>query len=156
MKRIKLNRGFSAKVDDEDFESLTKFKWRAQVNKNHVYAVRSVGRHSKALMHRDLLPGHPSIDHDDGDGLNNQRYNLKPSTATLNGQKFRHKPKGASSKFRGVSRHPQCEKWQVAIRVYGKVKYLGIFADETEAARAYDAAAKKFFPEPARALNFPV
>ena len=58
-----------------------------------------------------------------------------------------------SSKYRGVSWHKANKKWEVRIRVDGKTKSLGYFADEIAAARAYDAfvIAKKLN----KPLNFP-
>jgi len=50
---------------------------------------------------------------------------------------------GKSSRFRGVSWHKATKKWQVHIRVDGKSKHVGTFADDVEAAQAYDAYATK-------------
>jgi hypothetical protein len=44
--------------------------------------------------------------------------------------------------------------WKAEISPNGKRLYLGIFKSETDAARAYDAAAAKEFGDFAR-LNFP-
>ena len=59
-----------------------------------------------------------------------------------------------------------CRKWRACIRHDGKVKALGSFVDEAEAARAFDAAARRLRGEDAhggrvggnfgfRRLNFP-
>ena len=48
---------------------------------------------------------------------------------------------GYSSKYRGVSWKKQGKTWQVRIRVDGKDKHIGYFANEIAAARAYDASA---------------
>lgn len=88
MKVIKLQGGLSARVDDSDFESLSKFKWRAEKTRKRdsdlkiietFVACRYVGRY-RILMHRQIA-GLESNDgmrcvHRDGDGLNNQKSNL--------------------------------------------------------------------------------
>jgi hypothetical protein len=54
-----------------------------------------------------------------------------------------NKPSAAeivTSQHRGVSWHQTRGKWQARISVDGKIRHLGCFADESEAARAFDAA----------------
>jgi hypothetical protein len=94
----------------------------------------------------------PLVDHHDGDGLNNQGYNLRPATHFQNCQNSRGKH-GIYSLFKGI-RQRRGGQWTARIRVYKKELSLGCFHDEIEAAKAYDLAAKKYFGEFAR-LNFP-
>lgn len=85
------------------------------------------------------------IDHIDGDRLNNRPSNLRPATDQQNAgnvlRSFRHNTSG----FRGVSRNSKTGKWHAQIKLFGKQTYLGRFDTPEEAARCYDAAARKHF-----------
>ena len=55
------------------------------------------------------------------------------------------------STYRGVTWHTRSSSWNARIHIDGKKVHLGSFADELDAARAYDARARKL----GRPLNFP-
>jgi len=57
----------------------------------------------------------------------------------------------ASSKYKGVTRAKQDQKWQAYITIDGKSKYLGYFASEEDAARKFDESAASLN----KPLNFP-
>lgn len=105
-------------------------------------------------MHRQILDPDRNIqiDHIDGNGLNNQKYNLRLAT---NKQNSYNRPsyKG-SSKYKGVCWHKPSQKWLVQIQADGKLHYLGTYYSEEVAGRVYDEAAKEYHGEFAR-LNFP-
>jgi hypothetical protein len=75
-------------------------------------------------------------DHDDGDGLNNQRENLFEVTRRGNGENL-HVAK--TSRFLGVCWHKASLRWTAQICVSGKVLYLGIYQTELAAAQAREA-----------------
>ena len=163
MKKIPLTQGKFALVDDEDFEYLNQFKWFAQKDKLDFYACRQIKvekgkqRQTKVSMSRDIMK--PSkgmqVDHIDGNGLNNQRTNLRICTNAEN-TKNKEKHKKSKSGFKGVQHNPKkCKKqWEVYIRCNYKSIYVGSYLSREEAAHAYDEAAKKYFGEFA-CLNFP-
>jgi hypothetical protein len=57
------------------------------------------------------------------------------------------------SKYRGVWYSRETKKWRAVIRHNGRRIQVGYFADEVEAAKAYDQAAKRYNGEFA-ATNF--
>jgi len=91
MKTIKLNHGYVTFVDDTDFDVLNQYKWSIARRNNIIYAQRAGrdknGRKSPILMHIQLMNSNLKMctDHIDGDGLNNQRSNLRLCSASENG-----------------------------------------------------------------------
>jgi AP2 domain len=146
MKTITLTQGKVAFVDDADFEWLSQWKWQAVLDGHTYYAVRtdySGDRPRRISMHR-LIMGEPKgkVDHKDGEGLNNQRGNLRPATDSEN-QWNRRKSRGCSSIYMGVSWRKDYKHWEAQIVRLRVKRHLGYFDSELEAARAYDKAAKE-------------
>ena len=152
MKTIQLSGNAIATIDDADLPLVSAYQWSVESRGGRQYAVcyldpRDLTR--KLLMHRLIMnaPRSEVVDHIDGDGLNNQRVNLRVCTIAQNGmnrRKQRTRAKTASC-FKGVSWDQTNEKWRARIVLKGKQKSLGYFCSESEAARAYDAAAVLHF-----------
>jgi hypothetical protein len=159
MKRIPLTQGKIALVDDEYLEDLSKHEWQFDKGCRTGYAVRTIYRPKKELirMHRYLLglrKGDKMIcDHIDGNGLNNQKHNLRLCNKSENGRNRNKTNNIKLSIFKGVTFNKSHGKWQPQICLNGKHQYLGYFSSEVEAARAYDKKAKEIFGEFAF-LNF--
>ena len=146
MKRIVLTQGQYALVDDEDYEFLNQFKWCAHKDCNTYYATRGMlinGKKTMILMHHVVL-GYPlkgfEMDHVDGQGLNNQRHNLRFVTHRQNTQN--KKNINASSQYPGVHWNKANKSWMARIHINGIRKYLGIFTNERKAFEAYRQAVK--------------
>ena len=150
MKLISLTRGLSCLVDDQDYESMRKFKWYAAKDKRTYYAVRNIkkadGSHSRINMHREInqTPSGMDTDHINGDGLDNRRMNLRSCIHSENTHNQKCHRDG-TSKFKGVSFWKRAGKWIAQISSGGKKFYLGSFDDEVVAAKAYDAKACELF-----------
>ena len=52
-----------------------------------------------------------------------------------------------TSKYKGVTWHKKTNKWQSQIVINGKVKHLGIFTNEIDAAKTYNKAAIELYGE---------
>ena len=132
-REIPLTKGKVALVDDGDYESLNKHKWTALKNYNTFYAKRESGGKT-IYMHRVILGTQPGFetDHIDGNGLNNQKYNLRFVSVRENGQN-RHQEK--TSRFPGVSKFRN--KWKSQCLIGKERIYLGLFDTEEEAFAAY-------------------
>lgn len=160
MKIVELIGNKVALVDDADFVSVSKHKWRAQVNhlKGQVvwYAVRTVkgmdGKKRTIYLHREILGLMPhdgvKTDHADGDGLNDQRHNLRRADRSLNAMNTRKRP--GASRFKGVSPDSRYGTFVARIVKEQKEIYIGTFPTEEEAASAYNRKAQELFGEFAR------
>jgi len=152
MREINLTQGETAKVDDEDFEWLNSFKWCTHKNINNFYAIRSVrvnGKKVSQKMNQLIMGDNPlklMIDHRDGNGLNNQKSNLRFCTNQEN-QMNQRPQKNCSSVYKGVYWQKQKKRWRARIKINRKFTHIGYFKIEEDAARAYNAAAIKSFGE---------
>ena len=151
MKGIQLTQGKIALVDDEDFEDLNQWEWYAAKNNNTFYAKRGIyseGKRRQVLMHRQILnpPDDMQIDHEDHNGLNCQKNNLRHCTVSQNhwnSQLYRSNTSG----FKGVSWEKESGKWVSYIKFNGKTKNLGRYFSKQQAALAYNKAAINLFGE---------
>lgn len=159
---IPLTQGKVAVVDAADYDRLSQYKWYANKKTSGYYA--ATRKNSKVLyMHREIMKYtlnpepctlNPNlfIDHIDRNPLNNRRSNLRFCTPRQNC--FNQRPKLGTSKYKGVCWHKKQKAWAAIIEMNGKATHLGFFRSESDAAKAYDAMAKKIFGQYAY-LNFP-
>jgi hypothetical protein len=152
MKKIPLTQGREALVDDCDYEYLMQWKWCASKEGSIFYAVSgcssegTLKRMHRVVAARMGFSSSSMADHINRNGLDNQRENLRPATKVENGRN-RGPIENSKSGYKGVSWRADRARWRVNIRVNDKQVHLGYFDDKVEAAKAYNAAAKKHFGE---------
>lgn len=156
---IELTQDKIATIDEDDLPIVVGIRWFAYQTHGNWYA-RSNPRKPSGLsglvhMHRLIAnaPDKSFVDHEDGNGLNNRRSNLRIATNQQNTWNGRLRSTNTSG-YRGVTYKKASQKWAAQISVEGKRVYLGLFNTPEEAALAFDRAARIHYGEWA-SLNFP-
>ncbi len=162
MREIQTKNGYTIFVDDEDYDLVSKYSWKAKLNtrKTNRYAARRPevkGKKQWQFMHRLIMGLEKSdkrqIDHIDGNGLNNIRSNLRIVTNQQNSRNSKKYKSDTSSKYKGVHYGSVCKKYKSSIKCSNIDYFLGRYTSELEAGAAYDIAAYILFGEYAK-YNF--
>jgi hypothetical protein len=140
---IPLTRGRVAIVDSEDYERLSRLKWRLSA---YGYAVTSLPREKgsrrqkEVKMHRLIMGLSASdslvVDHKDTDKLNNRRSNLRACERSKNTLNVGLRTDNRSG-FKGVTLKWSTGRWGARIKLDGKTKHLGHYASPEEAHEVY-------------------
>lgn len=160
---VQLANGGTCVISVEDASEVGQFNWSSFTPTRITYAHTCIpvggGKYKWVTLHRLVasLAGFGTadeIDHEDGNGLNCARTNLRPAThADNNRNKIRMKTN--TSGYIGVDWHKRAGKWRARLKGNnGKEIHLGLFVDIIEAARARDRAAVDSHG-PFAVLNFP-
>jgi len=157
---IPLTLGQNMTVDALDYDDLMRWNWQSrwEPTAQKFYVVRSRvdeedgpgARHipvQRQILTRINAPRIPRVDHINGDTLDNRRCNLRLSTASQNGGNRCKLNKNNRSGYHGVHLDKWTGRWRALIKVDRKKICLGRFDDREGAARAYNAAAIKYFGE---------
>jgi len=155
-KTIPLTQGKFAIVDDEDFINLAMNIWHYDCG----YAARTThenGKKKTIRMHAVInkTPKGLHTDHINRNKLDNRKENLRTCSLSQN-LRNRGKQSNNTSGYKGVCWHKRANKWVVFIEVNKKQLYLGLHENIIDAARTYNAAAKKHYGEFAKLNNIEV
>ena len=144
---VELHDGQRAIVDQEDWHIVSIRKWSAIKSANKTYAAhveRINGKIKTTYMHRLIHGSKPgeSVDHKNGDSLDNRRANLRTATRAQNMQNV-GVTKANSSGYKGVNWNVATSKWHARISLNGKRLHLGLFDSAEDAHAAYVAASQR-------------
>ncbi len=148
MAELILSNGMVALIDDDLVAYLSRWNWCYDGR----YAMRmaAVDRQKYKIYLHSVINQTPPVfdtDHINGNKLDNRGINLRSITRGFNNF---NKPKQLgdySSKYKGVIWDKQKRKWRSNIKTNGKVKHLGFFVNEEDAAKAYDVALREKIKE---------
>ena len=160
--RMDLNRDVSTIFDAVDFALVTGQRWYAvkgaggaglYVGLKRLVCADGVQKRVQIYMHRVLLgaPAGMLVDHVNGDKLDNRRCNLRLCDGAGNSQN-RSVGRNNTTGYKGVAYKDG--KFDARIGHGKRSTYLGRFETVTDAARAYDTAARRHHGDFA-VLNFP-
>ncbi len=136
-------------LDADDYAKFGNLTWSIRDGSNTFYAGRHTARPNRhgQLLHREIMglarSDNRLVDHIDGNGLNNCKSNLRICTNPQN-QRGQSAIRGLS-KYKGVCWSTNKQSWQAQMTFEGKRLFIGRFASERAAAKAYDRAAMDVF-----------
>lgn len=150
MKTIELHKGYKTLVDDDDYDRLSKYKWRVEIRQHTgiPYVARATKTGGSWYMHWDVLPPEKGYltDHINRNTLDNRKCNLRNATPA---QSNANRWIVGKSGFKGVyeMRNTKTNPWRAKIRYEYEEINLGCFPTAEQAARAYNKAALEYYGE---------
>lgn len=150
---VTLTAGKTAVIDAADAELVSHRNWYAKLNRKTFYAATNIvkdGKKTSISLHRFLLddPDY-EVDHEDLDGLNCRRKNLRRASASQNAMN-RSMRSDNTSGYKGVGFHKGRQKWHAMISINRRRVSLGYFDAPEVAYAAYCKAAAKHYGQFAR------
>lgn len=145
---------FNALIDDDDAERVKAVgTWNLDARG---YVVRARRGEPAYKLHRFVLgfgPGDPTVDHRNGDKLDNRKENLVPRTQRHNSQNLAAVNYRGSSKYRGVTWHARSGKWRATARLNRKAITLGLHETQEQAYETLVAWRRIHLPHDERGIS---
>lgn len=147
LRLVQLTRGYFATIDAADAAEVGKHNWHAAQGWRTMYAQRHLGGGVHETLHTLVarlsgMDAAPNVDHENGDGLDCRRANLRAASKAQNAWNA-GLPRTNTSGIKGVTLHRQTGKWQAQLRASGSYRYLGLFGSIEDAALAVSAARRE-------------
>lgn len=147
---IPLTKGKWVLVDEDDFDSLSKYLWMVCINKKKsgktvLYASREEGG-KRIFMHHAVFGSKTLIDHINRNGLDNRKANLRMATNSQNNANKSLQSNNTSG-YKGVCWDKSRKKWIVQIKLNGKRVFYKRYEDLNEAISSYNKTALIIFKD---------
>ena len=140
-----------ALVSDEDYEQINKHTWHVRKKRHVYYALRYTkdrnGKIKKIWMHRQII-GTPiclEMDHINGNGLDNQRENLRVATTMQNSRNRHNSKRKSKTGYAGVE--SKGRGYKAYIHFNYKKYFLGYYYSPKTAFDAHVKASIELFGE---------
>ncbi len=143
----------TALVDESDFDLVSKLKWRLEKGRHCFYAISLQPNSKQSIrMHQLILGVKPKtdgtrskpIDHEDHNGLNNCRSNIRHATNSQNAGNSNLSKRNTTG-FKGITLNKKKAIFIARIRVNRVLINLGSSKNITKAIKLYNAASVKYF-----------
>lgn len=158
---VELKNGDKVKIDKEDFERVCQHQWyiiqqRNQGKKQAVTNIKIKGAFKQVTLGRFIMKpkkGQYVYPRRSREILDYRKENLIVCTMRER-QIMLPKRRGAcSSTYKGVAWEGSRNKWRAHIDIKGQTRTIGYFAEESDAARAYNKKAKELYGDMAYQNN---
>jgi|SRR6266850_4821873 len=140
---------FVVQVDKDDYPPLSPYRWYVYQNGYTEYAkadcVADGHNNCRVYAHR-LITGFSEVDHENHDGLDNRRDNLRLASRSQNIVNCRVRSRNTSG-YTGVSWDKRHRKWEAYYSSNNKKVSLGLFSEILDAAEARFKAVTKEYGE---------
>lgn len=144
-------------IDLEDLEKVINFPytWYAKLNKSigkyYVYTSEYCKETKKCkpiFLHQFIMNANgKTVDHQNNDGLDNRKLNLRIALDKNNSTNRRSRNSNNKSGYRNVCWSKSESKWLVQLQINGKNTVLGKFYDVDEAGRFAEEMRQKYYGE---------
>ncbi|MGO1989570.1 AP2 domain-containing protein [Mammaliicoccus vitulinus] len=134
VKSIYLQDGEEIFVDDEDYERVSQYTWYKSFKGNS----RTIKNMQTKFLSTFILKGSHQI-------IGNNDFTRSNLTKKGNAHRYKKAKYSNSSKYKGVSWSKRYNKWISQIETGEKRKYLGVYVNEDDAARAYNQAVLEYW-----------
>ena len=152
---VTLSRGRFALIDAADEPLVSSYRWNLNASgSGYAIAVPDRERGTPAfLMHRLIMdaPPHLTVDHINGNGLDNRRCNLRLATIAENAQNIRRN-RASLTGVRGVCWEPKRKKYRAKVQLGNKIVWRRRFDTLEEAEAAVKEARRQFYTHSAENL----
>ncbi len=151
MKKIELNNGKFALVDDEDYAYLSRFNWSLSCGRYVVLQIYQHNGKSVSLSMPEFLIKKEFFWQDfiykNKNPLDNRKENIMLGDHSSRLSYSRKRTAKTSSQFKGVAWSKQKQRWRARINFHQKEIHIGFFINEIEAAEAYNKKAREIYKE---------